>query len=244
MESRDIFGLIAAALGVGILAGVLWCGQVRILSHVAPGFIDLGTLGLSPGGPKLCGELSGVPCFPRDSNWPGIKLAARYNELPVYTGRGLPVAAISRGMPIAQGVLGASGGANSCAALFELPAGVTPVSLLNRVEMVFQNLHNADYYAEEFDPSDPGNPDPSTYTIVFNAGAGNLNIRGGPVEAADTIVHELIHVAFGMSRGAWVRNAIALGWVNSDGGDDPATQAAQARNDEIVRRNCFQNAAW
>jgi hypothetical protein len=39
----------------------------------------------------------------------------------------------------------------------------------------------------------------------FNTDVDDLNIRDAPGEAADTIIHELVHVVFGMSKGAWVK---------------------------------------
>jgi hypothetical protein len=218
-----------------------------------------GAVNLSPGIPNLCGpavsgntfealnllpDQAGLWTTSRDTTWLGMKLASRssFTSGPAANQSTLPapIETVSLGMPIAKQVLSADG-ANRCAALFGLPARLTPGAVLNQVDIVFQRLHNAELYAEEFDPADPGNPRAGHYAIVFNTDSGY--VQGGPREAADTIVHELIHVVYGMSHGAWVGRALGLGWVNADGGDDPASQRAQARNDEIVRENCFQAGA-
>jgi hypothetical protein len=248
MTARKGFVFLLLALGV-----VFWSAlrSARLLSAYssAPARISFGGLDLLHDLPERCVFRVSDP-FPRhaafDSKW-GMKLAARRypdawaaasGPVPV-----LPLTAISRGMPIARSVLSANGGANPCAALFGTPPGVTPSAVLNQVDIAFRNLHNTDLYAEEFDPADPGNPQPTKYTIVFNTDPGNLNGDGGPREAADTIVHELIHVVFGMSDGAWVQRAIRQGWVNADWGDGPASEAAQVQNDRIVSQNCFPDDA-
>jgi hypothetical protein len=232
MTSRFSFGLAAAIFGVAFCGAVLSRGVPNVCGSAASGN-TFSALDLLPDQP-------GFRSASRDTPWLGMKLSSRSGFSAGLTANQstfpAPIEAVSLGMPIAIEVLGA-GGANRCAALFGLPSGLTPAAVLNQVAVVFQRLHNAEFYAEEFDPSDPGNPRAGHYTMVFNTDSGNA--QGGPREAADTIVHELIHVVYGMSHGAWVGRAVELGWVNADGGDDPASQAAQARNDEIVSENCF-----
>jgi RHS repeat-associated protein len=144
------------------------------------------------------------------------------------------VVAVAGGMPVAAGVLGANGGANPCAGLFNLPSGVTPQSLLSQINIVYEPLQSEGTFAEEFDPTDQGNPDPGAYTVVFNTDVGNPNIKGGSNEASLTLIHELIHVVYG----EYGPSAAPTGWVNDDGGDDAASGQAEAGNNAIVQNNC------
>ena len=43
-----------------------------------------------------------------------------------------------------------------------------------------------------------GNPDPGHYVVAFNTETNSPNISGGPSEAANTIIHEMLHVAYGL----------------------------------------------
>jgi RHS repeat-associated protein len=141
--------------------------------------------------------------------------------------------------PMAEGVVGANGGVNPCAGLLSLPASMSFASLLSQVDITYENLSDPSVFAEELDPTDSDNPDPGHYTVVFNDQVGNPNISGGAGEAANTIIHELIHVAVGMGYGT---GALNLGWVNNDGGGGAQGEAAQEKNDEIVQGNCFGNS--
>jgi hypothetical protein len=134
------------------------------------------------------------------------------------------------GIPLAQRALNGKASTR----VFSLPPGVTVPALLDQIEIVYADLHDEEFYAMEFDPAEPKNPRPGRFSVVFNTGVGNPNIPGGPREAANTIVHELIHVAYGKYGARAVAGAVRQGWINDDGGDDPASEAAQETNDRIV----------
>jgi hypothetical protein len=150
------------------------------------------------------------------------------------------VTMIVQGSLVAQRALSANNGANPCADLFSLPAGLTPASILSQINIVYQNLEDTGTYAEEFNPTDPDNPDPGHYSIVFNDQVANPNIQGGQNEAANTVIHEMIHVAIGMG---YAQAAVNLGWENNDGVGGAVGEAAQEMNDQIVRQNCLPSTS-
>jgi RHS repeat-associated protein len=119
----------------------------------------------------------------------------------------------------------------TCAGLFSLPAGVTWSSLMSNFTLVFSQLGEPDTFAEEFDPTDADNPYPGHFVVVFNTDVNNVNIASGPTEAANTIIHESLHVAFGL----YGPGAVTPNWINNDGN----SAAAEANNNQIVQSNCF-----
>lgn len=78
-----------------------------------------------------------------------------------------------------------------------------------------------------------GNPFPGHYAIQINDGYQNLNASGSAATAADTLIHELLHVAYGIG-GA---GGVPPGWVNSDG-SGPGSATAQSTNAAIISAAC------
>ena len=73
--------------------------------------------------------------------------------------------------------------------------------------------------------------------IEFNNGLGNANVGSGRYAAADTIIHELLHVA-SMIYGQF---AVPLGWSEGDGGGDVDSERAQAWNQWLTANGCHFN---
>ena len=101
-------------------------------------------------------------------------------------------------------------------------------SLLSSVNVITKSGPNPDdphIFAEEFDPNESGNPVPGQYAIVLYPAAPGYNVGA---EAANTIVHELVHVAFAM--GYSVNSA----WTQLDGQSD----TGEVTNNNLVVNNC------
>jgi len=139
---------------------------------------------------------------------------------------------VNAGMPIAQNALSAP----SCAGLFHLPGGASPWSLMSQINIIYEPTNTPNYYAFTYGPDTEGNPTPGHYTIIFNTDPGNPNITdaAGAAAASETIIHELLHVAYDM----YGPGAVIAGWINNDYGTGPFFDSAEENNNGIVHSNC------
>jgi hypothetical protein len=107
-----------------------------------------------------------------------------------------------------------------CAGLFNLPRGVTPWSILNNPKLQIT-----------YSPEDDPDTDASTsvgenggIVLNFNTDPGSAYLTGGASEAANTIIHELLHIAVAL----YGPGAVSAAWNNHDTAPDDATPAEQA----------------
>jgi len=103
------------------------------------------------------------------------------------------------------------------------------MALLGQVQIVYQSDPNdPGGVAEEFDPGDAGNPLPGFYVIRVNSTSSGNFLAAGSSEAANTIIHELLHVAFAMGY------AVNPAWVQGDG----LAADAERTNNNLIVTNC------
>jgi hypothetical protein len=119
--------------------------------------------------------------------------------------------------------------AATCSGLF----GATTLSnLVSDVIIQYNPLNDPGTFAQTWFPGDNDNPVPGRYVIDVNTDPLSPFLINGAISAADTIIHELLHVAVDKGYGAI---AVGLGWVQEDGG----IAAAEARNQSIISTYCF-----
>ncbi len=108
-----------------------------------------------------------------------------------------------------------------CAGLFNLPNNMGPWDLLSEITITFSPEHDPTTDATTTETS-------SGQTILnFNTDPGSAYLTGGASEAANTIIHELLHVAVAH----YGSSAVSPLWNNNDTAPGNATPAQQAAAD-------------
>ncbi len=121
----------------------------------------------------------------------------------------------------------------SCAALFGM-GSISPVTLLSEVNIVYEALTDHDIYGETYFPGMVGNPSAGQYTIVINTTNPQYTANGG-AEDANTLIHELLHVAVNMGYAA------PQGWIQDDG--NPAN-GGEPGNNNLITTACGLGPIW
>jgi RHS repeat-associated protein len=144
---------------------------------------------------------------------------------------------VSVGEGIAQQAVGNLPG---CAGLFDLPSGLNLSTVLeNSVTIVYAPLGDPNTYAETTQNANGGE------TITFNTDVGGLFVTSGATSAADTMIHELIHVIGNLYGQSAIAGAIALGWVQNDYTGNPVVDSqSEQTNNAIVNNNCFPGQTY
>jgi RHS repeat-associated protein len=132
------------------------------------------------------------------------------------------------GLPVAEAALQR----NDCAGLFNLPNGASPLSMLNDPRVVVTYNQYPELYtdAQMWEPGDDGNPVAGKYVINFNSLPGGRFSTSSPSETANTIIHELLHVAYSL----YGANAVTTQWIQGDNGD----YWPEMSNNNLVVTNC------
>jgi len=123
----------------------------------------------------------------------------------------------------------------SCAGLFGM-GNTSPLTLLSQVNVNvrFEDLGNPDLYGETWFPNLQGNPMPGQYLIIINTAKPQYLANGG-TENANTLIHELLHVAVDMGYQA------PQGWFQNDGA---FPGAGEPGNNNMIVNACGVGTLW
>jgi RHS repeat-associated protein len=118
----------------------------------------------------------------------------------------------------------------SCGDLFNLPDGMTVTDLLNEVDITY-NPQNTTNLAQTWSPQ---NSSTGTELINFNTNPASGYSNLSPGQAANLIIHELLHAAYDL----YGPSAVPSNWTQGDGGTSFQSSSGQAWNDQDIMTAC------
>ena len=195
--------------------GLYDCDAEGINGHVCPALADGSSSGYGLPGDLGC-TLDGMP----------ISCSMIHGNAVVQLPSGVSTGFLPNGWEQAVSALTNP----ACASLFGM-GSTSPITLLGQVQISVQPM-DPTYYGATYFPTSPGNPNPGQYTILINSAHPEYNLNGG-ADSANTLIHELLHVAVDMGFPS------PNGWLQLDGSGQ-----GEPGNNNLITNSCGLGPIW